>query len=70
MSYTINAIYRDGTLKLDNALPLKDNERVKVTIESAPTAGVNKACLIGWTGDHETLRQIAESPEFAVEEAP
>lgn len=33
MSYTIEAIYEKGILKLDRPLPLKDREKVRVTVE-------------------------------------
>jgi predicted DNA-binding antitoxin AbrB/MazE fold protein len=33
MSYVIEATYEDGVLKLDGPLPLKDREKVRVTVE-------------------------------------
>ena len=33
MSYVIEATYENGTLKLDRPLPLKDQEKVRVTVE-------------------------------------
>lgn len=35
MTYVREAIYQDGVLKLDEPLPLKDQERVRVTIKSS-----------------------------------
>ena len=70
MSITIDATYHDGSLKLDKALPLKENERVKVTIEPATTANNLTYGLIGWTGDPEVVRRIALDPEFGILESP
>ncbi len=41
MSYVVDAIYEDGVLKPDRPLPLKDHERVQVTVEgTAPTHSI------------------------------
>jgi len=37
MSLTVEAVYEDGVLKLNEALPFKEHEAVRVTIESALT---------------------------------
>lgn len=37
MSYTVEATYEGGVLKLDRALPLKDHEKVRVTVEGLGT---------------------------------
>lgn len=75
MEIIVDAVYHDGTLKLDQAVPLQENERVKVTIQ--PVAAIEPAIrkditygLIGWNGDPETLRRIAEDVEFGLEESP
>jgi predicted DNA-binding antitoxin AbrB/MazE fold protein len=39
MSHVVEATYEDGVLKLDRPLPLKDREKVRVTVESLTTAG-------------------------------
>ena len=75
MSLQIEATYEDGVLKLDEAIPFKEHERVIVTIESQqshkPTSRTRQSYgLIGWTGDPKVLRQIAEDDEYGVEESP
>lgn len=37
MSYVIEATYENGVLKLDRPLPLKDREKVRVTVEGLDT---------------------------------
>jgi predicted DNA-binding antitoxin AbrB/MazE fold protein len=79
MTLTVNATYEDGVLKPVSPLPLREHETVQVTVTSAhePSehAGdeaeriVRKSYgLIGWTGDLETLRRLAEDPEFDPQE--
>lgn len=75
MSIQIEATYEDGVLKLDAALPLKEHERVLVTIQSQTaqpqTSRTRQSYgLIGWTGDPQVLRQIAEDDECGVQESP
>lgn len=70
MSFVVDAIYENGTLKLDKPLPLKENTRVKVTVEQGETVTELTYGLIGWTGDPEVVRRIALDPEFGVLESP
>jgi predicted DNA-binding antitoxin AbrB/MazE fold protein len=81
MAITIEAIYENGVLKPAQLLPLKEHEKVRVTVESVkgPAASppdeaeriVRRSYgLIGWTGDVETLRRVAEDPEFGLLESP
>ena len=37
MPYTVEATYESGVLKLDCPLPLKDHEKVRVTVEGLGT---------------------------------
>ena len=78
MTYQIQATYEDGVLKFDEVLPLKEHERVLVTIQPQtahsqpdPTWTLRtRQCygLIGWTGDPQVLRKIAEDDEYGLEE--
>lgn len=34
MAHVVEATYKNGVLKLDHPLPLKDREKVRVTVES------------------------------------
>jgi predicted DNA-binding antitoxin AbrB/MazE fold protein len=73
MPITIDAIYEDGVLKPAAPLPLPDQARVRVTLETTEDALARvrqSAGLIGWTGDPEVLRRIAEDPDFGVLESP
>ncbi|MDZ7617212.1 MAG: antitoxin family protein [Patescibacteria group bacterium] len=38
MSYVVEATYEDGVLKLDRPLPLREHDKVQVTVEPFATA--------------------------------
>lgn len=76
MILTIEAVYENGVLKPSQPLPLKEQERVRLSIQTA--ADVQSALdavgrsygAIRWTGDEDTLRRIAEEDEFGILESP
>jgi predicted DNA-binding antitoxin AbrB/MazE fold protein len=68
MPIIVEATYEDGVLKPAEPLPLSEHERVRVTVEAAGWARRTQG-MLRWTGDVETLRQIAESPEFDPQES-
>ncbi len=69
MAITIDAIYENGTLKLDGPLPFAEQARVRVTVHAADAGWVDRtAGIIQWNGDMETLRRLAEDPEFDPQE--
>ena len=70
MSITIEATYENGILKPDGPLPLKDHERVKVTVHAVPSVARQTAGMIPWHGDTETLERLAGDPEFGLSESP
>lgn len=39
MSFILNAVYEDGVLRLESPLPLKDHEKVRVTVEGLVSGG-------------------------------
>lgn len=70
MAITVEAVYEDGVLRLSGPLPLREQEKVRVTIESAMGWVEQSYGIIGWKGDTATLRRIAEDPEFGILESP
>jgi predicted DNA-binding antitoxin AbrB/MazE fold protein len=66
----VEAIYENGVLKPARPLPLKEHEKVRVTIETPASPILQAYGIMGWTGDAETLERIALDPEFLPEEAP
>lgn len=70
MTITVEATYENGALKLEQPLPLREHERVRVTVEQSDSRLLAAYGIMGWTGDAETLERIALDPEFLPEEAP
>ena len=70
MSLEVDAIYENGTLKLDQPLPLLERQRVKIVVQVETTAAQRAYGIMGWTGDIETVRNIAMEPEFGATESP
>jgi predicted DNA-binding antitoxin AbrB/MazE fold protein len=64
MTHTFDATYENGALKLEQPLPLQDHQRVRVTVEAELPSLVAAQGILAWRGDRETLRRIAEDPEF------
>ncbi len=66
MPLTIEAIYEDGVLKPAGPLPLKDREKVRLTVltaaetEAAPASGPRGYRLIHWSGPLEDLDYLIE----------
>jgi len=70
MAITVEAVYENGVLKPKEPLPLRENETVRVSIESPVTWAERTAGMIQWTGEPEVLRRIAEDDEFSILESP
>ena len=68
MTITVEATYEDGTLKLAQPLPLKEHEKVRVTVQPESTWVHRTSGLMGWTGDAETVERFALDPEFDPQE--
>lgn len=70
MTITVEAVYESGVLKPAGPLPLKEHEKVTVTVVPAMSVARQTAGMIPWTGDAETLERLARDPEFGVLESP
>lgn len=70
MAIQVEATYENGVLKLDQPLPLSEQQRVRVTIHDGKSRAKQSYGLIGWKGDPLILRQIAQDPEFGIQESP
>jgi len=70
MTLKVAAIYENGVLKPEQPLPLKEREKVSVTIQSAISLARQTAGMIPWCGDVEALERVACDPEFGILESP
>jgi predicted DNA-binding antitoxin AbrB/MazE fold protein len=69
MNLTVEATYVNGVLKPAEPLPLKDHEKVKITIQPAISLARQTAGMVPWSGDEETLERIKRDPEFGIRES-
>jgi predicted DNA-binding antitoxin AbrB/MazE fold protein len=69
MTITVEAIYENGVLKPAKPLPLRERQRVQITVQT-PTNWVEAtAGLLGWTGTSEELAYFALDPELDPQES-
>ncbi len=63
MTITIEATYENGVLKPTGPLPLKEAQKVRVTVETQTADILQAYGIMGWTGDAETIEHFALDPE-------
>jgi predicted DNA-binding antitoxin AbrB/MazE fold protein len=64
MTITIEATYENGVLKPVEALPLREHQRVRITILPASGWFQQTFGLLGWKGDAELADRFATDPEL------
>lgn len=64
MSITVEAIYENGVLKPAQPLPLREQERVQITIQSKTSWVDETYGIIGWKGSAELAERFALDPEL------
>jgi predicted DNA-binding antitoxin AbrB/MazE fold protein len=64
MSLTVEAVYEDGVLKPAQPLPLKEREKVRVTIQPVRNWVEATYGICGWKGSEEEAERLATDPEF------
>jgi predicted DNA-binding antitoxin AbrB/MazE fold protein len=70
MAITVEAVYENGVLKPTQPLPLKEHDKVTITIQPAISLARQTAGMVPWSGDVETLERLVRDPEFGILESP
>ncbi len=70
MTLNVEAIYENGVLKPARPLPLREQEKVRITVEVEVSWAERTAGMLPWAGDPEVLRRVANDPEFSILESP
>jgi predicted DNA-binding antitoxin AbrB/MazE fold protein len=71
MALEVEATYENGVLRLDHPLPLKEQERVRVTVQTKVSHARSSYGLMGCENlDPDIIRRVALDPEFGIHEAP
>jgi predicted DNA-binding antitoxin AbrB/MazE fold protein len=64
MIITVEATYENGVLKPAQALPLREHEKVQVTIQPATNWVRETYGICGWKGSAEEAERFATDPEL------
>lgn len=64
MPLTVAATYENGVLKPVQSLPLKEHEKVRVTIQLATSWVQETYGICGWKGSAEEAERFATDPEL------
>jgi predicted DNA-binding antitoxin AbrB/MazE fold protein len=64
MALTVEAVYENGVLKPLQPLPLKDHEKVRVTVEAKRSWVEETAGILGFKGTVEEADYFALDPEL------
>jgi len=64
MTLTVEAVYENGTLKLKQPLPLREREKVQVTVRTQPSEAERTYGMLGWKGDAEAFDQLLLESEL------
>jgi predicted DNA-binding antitoxin AbrB/MazE fold protein len=73
MPLTVEAVYENGVLKPAQPLPLKEREKVQITVHTAtadPAAGQRGYGLLCWSGSLEDLDYLIEDADNDPLEGP
>lgn len=64
MAITVEATYENGVLKLTQPLPLKEHEKVRVTIQSEASPLLRAYGIMGFQGSAAEADYFALDPEL------
>ena len=64
MALAIEAIYENGVLKTTQPLPLKEHERVQITIQATTSPLLKAYGIMEFTGTAEEADYFALSPDL------
>jgi len=63
MTLTVEAVYENGVLKLTQPLPLREHEKVQVTVLSQPSEAQRTYGMLGWKGTGEVFDELLRESE-------
>jgi len=68
MTHTVEAVYEKGILKLAAPLPLPENARVQVTVQTQTSPLLQAHGIMGWTGSAALADYFASDGELDPQE--
>lgn len=70
MTMTVEATYENGVLKPTAPLPLKEREKVQLTVHRPTSLTDESYGMIGWSGDAQTFDRLLRESESDLLEHP
>lgn len=70
MIITVEATYENGVLRPAEPLPLKEHEKVRVSVLPQISRARRTAGLMGWTGSAEVADYFGLDPELSFSPLP
>jgi predicted DNA-binding antitoxin AbrB/MazE fold protein len=70
MTITVEATYEKGVLKPAQPLPLRELEKVSITIRPAISLAKQTAGMVPWAGATDMLERFVRDPELGILESP
>jgi predicted DNA-binding antitoxin AbrB/MazE fold protein len=64
MPITVEAIYEGGVLRPVRPLPLKEHEKVRITVDAEVGWAERTQGLLRWTGDVDILDRLILDPDL------
>jgi predicted DNA-binding antitoxin AbrB/MazE fold protein len=64
MPITVDAIYENGVLKLAEPVPLREHEKIRVTLHTETSPILHAYGIMGFTGSAEEADYFALSPDL------
>jgi len=62
MNITVEATFENGALKPLQPLPLKEHDKVRITVQMSDNRVRESQGLIGWKGAAEVIERVALDP--------
>ncbi len=63
MAIIVEATFENGVLRPSEELPLKEHQKVRLTIEPSLGWAERTYGMLGWKGDHGSLEQLLADSE-------
>jgi predicted DNA-binding antitoxin AbrB/MazE fold protein len=64
VALTVETVYENGVLKLTAPLPLREQEKVQVTVHTQPSVAQQTYRMLGWKGAPEAFDELLLESEL------
>ncbi len=64
MTITVEAVYENGVLKLTQPLPLRERDKVQVTVLTQPSEAQRTYGMLGWKGTADVFDELLRESDL------